>query len=121
MADAKRENRLSEDFYNSLAGRELDRITLRDGAEKYLDKSKGATQPGTFVRYDMVVRSFLEYLHASDTAPLIGDIDNETIQRFLNDVRGRTTASTANFYRRVLNALFVYALNNRKIRSNPVK
>jgi integrase len=121
MADAKRENRLSEDFYNSLTGRELDRITLRDGAEKYLEKSKGATQPGTFVRYEMVVRSFLEYLHASDTAPLIGDIDSETLQRFLNDVRGRTTASTANFYRRVLNALFVHALNNRKIRSNPVK
>ena len=55
MADAKRENRLTEDFFNSLAGRELDRITLRDGAEKHLEKCKGATQPGIFVRYEMVI------------------------------------------------------------------
>ena len=121
MADAKREDRLTEDFFNSLTGRELDRIALRDGAEKYLEKCKGTTQPGTFVRYEMVVRSFLEYVHASDAAPLIGDIDGETIQRFLNDIRGRTSATTANFYRKVLNALFTHALENRKIRSNPVK
>lgn len=121
MADAKRENRLTEDFFNSLAGRELDRITLRDGTEKYLEKCKGATQPGTFVRYEMVLRSFLEFVHASDTTPLIGDIDAETIQKFLNDVRPRTSATTANFYRKVLNAFFTHALENRKIRNNPVK
>src|SRR5208283_5555730 len=55
MADANRERRLTEDFYNSLTGRELEQITLRDGVEKYLDKCKGTTQPGTFVRYRMVV------------------------------------------------------------------
>jgi len=121
MADANRERRLTDDFYNSLTGRELERITLRDAAEKYLEKCKGTTQPGTFVRYRMVVDSLLAYTHASDTAPLIGDINGETIQQFLNDVRTRTSATTVNFYRKVLNALFVHALENKKIRNNPVK
>lgn len=121
MADANHERRLTDDFYNSLTGRELERITLRDGVEKYLEKCKGTTQPGTFVRYRMVVDSLLAYTHASDTAPLIGDINGETLQQFLNDVRSRTSATTVNFYRKVLNALFVHALENKKIRSNPVK
>jgi hypothetical protein len=97
MADANHERRLTDDFYNSLTGRELERITLRDGVEKYLEKCKGTTQPGTFVRYRMVVDSLLAYTHASDTAPLIGDINGETLQQFLNDVRSRTSASAPFF------------------------
>ena len=120
MADANHARRLTDDFYNSLTGRELERITLRDAAEKFLEKCKGSTQPGTFVRYRMVTESLLEYTHASATAPLIGDINNEVLQSFLNDVRGRTSATTANFYRKVLNALFAHALENKKIRANPV-
>src|SRR5664280_526421 len=55
MADANREKRLTEDFFNSLTGRELQRIALRDGTDKFLEKCKGTTQPGTFVRYRMVI------------------------------------------------------------------
>jgi integrase len=121
MADANQAKRLTEDFFNSLTGRELERIPLRDGADKFLEKCKGTTQPGTFVRYRMVIDSLLEYLHASDTAPLLGDVTSEVIQQFLNDARGRTSATTANFYRKVLNAFFAHALENKKITSNPVK
>jgi integrase len=121
MADANRERRLTEDFYNSLTGRELERITLRDAAEKYLAKCKGTTAPGSFISYTARIEKFLEYTHASDTAPLIGDLNGETIQQFLNDVKGRTSASTANGYRKVLNAFFVHALENKKIRNNPVE
>ncbi len=121
MATAKRANRLTEDFYNSLTGRELERITLRDAAGKFLDKCKGTTQPGTFIRYEMVLRTFLEFVHADDAAPLIGDVDTETVQRYLNDIRERTSATTANFHRSVLKALFFHALAAKKIRSNPVK
>lgn len=121
MSDASREKRLTEDFFNSLTGREHQRISLRNGTDKFLEKCKGTTQPGTFVRYRLVVDSLLDYLHASDTAPLIGDVTSEVIQQFLNDVRGRTSSTTANFYRKVLNALFAHAVENRKITTNPVK
>lgn len=121
MAAANRAKRLTEAFFNSLTGRELERITLRDGTDKFLEKCKGTTQPGTFVRYRMVIDYLLEYLHATDTAPLLGDVAGEIIQQFLNDARERTSATTANFYRKVLNALFGHALENKKITSNPVK
>jgi integrase len=70
----------------------------------------------------MVLNSFTEFLHASDVSPLIGDIDTETLQRFLNDVRTRVSASTVNFHRNSLNAFFADAKEVRKIvASNPVK
>ena len=121
MADANRQNRLMEDFFNSLTGRELERITLRAGAARFLEKCKGTTQAGSFVRYRMVIDSLLEYLHTSDTTPLLSDVTGEIVQQFLNDVRVRTSSSTANFYRKVLNAFFAHALENKKIRTNPVK
>lgn len=120
MADAKRHNLLTEDFFNSLNGRQLERISLRDTANKYLETCKGAVVSGSFIRYEMVVRSFLEYAHATDTVPLIGDINIEIIQTYLNDIRKSTTAATTNFHRTVLNAMFNHALANKKIRSNPV-
>lgn len=121
MADASRAKRLTEDFFNSLNGRELERIALRDGAGKFMEKCKGTTQPGTFVHYRMVIDSLLEYLHASETAPLLGDVTSEVIQQFLNAARSRMSATTANFYRKVLNAFFAHAHENKKIASNPVK
>jgi integrase len=121
MADASREKRLSEDFFNSLTGRELERIALRGAVESYLDSFKGQNTESSLVSYRSRLNAFLEYFHASDTAPLIGDITGELLEQFLNAVKARTTASTANGYRKVLNAFFAHALKNKKIRSNPVK
>ena len=55
------------------------------------------------------------------TPPLIGDITGEMLEQFLNGVKARTSASTANGHRKVLNAFFAHALKNKKIRNNPVK
>ena len=121
MAAAKQQGQLSEDFFRSLTGQEIQRIPLRSGAEKFLEKAKGSTQPGTFVRYRLVVNSLLDYLHATPTVPSLNAVKGETVQQFLNDVRARTSATTANFYRKVLNELFAHAVLNKKITSNPVK
>jgi integrase len=120
MADANREQRLTEDFYCSLRNTEPKRLPLRQVAAAFLAKSKGTTAPGSFVRYRLVVDSFLEYLHADDAKPLAADITGEVIQEFLNDARGRTSAGTANFYRGVLRAMFNHAADNGKINSNPM-
>jgi integrase len=118
MAAANRDKRLTEDFFYSLIGKEVQRATLRDCADKFLS-GKRSKQPGTFVRYNRVLDSFCEYLHAGDTAPLIADVNGETIQSFLNEVRSRTTASTANFYYDVLRAFFNHAVDNGKLSDNP--
>ena len=120
MADAKRGGRLTEDFFNSLNGRELERITLWKAVEKYLEMCKGTTTAGTYVRYRMVLNSLMKFLNASDTAPRLGDIDSEIIQGFLNDARTRTSASNVNFYRKCLNAFFADARDKKKITGNPV-
>jgi site-specific recombinase XerD len=121
MADASREKRLSEDFFNSLTGRELGRIALRADVETYLDSFKGQNTESSLVSYKCRLNAFLEYFHAGDTAPLIGDITGEMLEQFLNGVKARTSASTANGHRKVLNAFFAHALKNKKIRNNPVK
>jgi len=68
MADASREKRLSEDFFNSLTGRELGRIALRAAVETYLDSFKGQNTESSLVSYKCRLNAFLEYFHAGDTA-----------------------------------------------------
>jgi len=121
MADANRQKRLTEDFYCSLRRTEPKREPLRSVAEAFLAKSKGTTAPGSFIRYKLVTDSFLEYLHADDSVPVAGDITPETIQEFLNGARARTSAGTANFYRKVLRAMFNHALQNGKITTSPME
>jgi integrase len=120
MADANREKRLTEDFYCSLTKTEPKRTPLREVANAFLAKCKGTTAPGTLVRYKLVADSFLGYLHADESAPIAAEISAETIQEFLNEVRGRTTASTANFYRAVLGIMFKHALEGDKISASPI-
>ena len=96
MADAASERRLTEDFYNSLSGRELERIALRGAVETYLDSFKGQNTESSLVSYRSRLNAFLDHFHASDTAPLIGDITGELIEQFLNAIKARTSASTAN-------------------------
>ena len=49
MADASREKRLTDDFYNSLTGRELERIALRGAVETYLDSFKGQNTESSLI------------------------------------------------------------------------
>jgi len=121
LRDASRANRLTDDFVNSLSGRELERIALRGAVETYLDSFKGQNTESSLISYRCRLNAFLDHFHASDTLPLIGDVTGELIEQFLNGVKARTSASTANGHRKVLNAFFAHALKNKKIRSNPVK
>ena len=118
MAQANREKRLTEDFYCSLIKTEPKRVPLREICRAFLAKSKGTTAPGTFVRYKLVTDSFLDYLHADESTPIAAEVSTETIQQFLNDARTRTSAGTANFYRKVLRAMFNHA--GDKISTNPM-
>lgn len=121
MADARQQKRLSEAFYNSLSGRELERIALRDAVETYLENFKGQNTESSLISYKSRLTAFLEFFHAAETEPLIGDVTGELIERFLNSVKTRTTASTANGYRKILNAFFAHAKKNKKISNNPVE
>lgn len=94
--DASRANRLTDDFANSLSGRELERITLRGAVEIFLGSFKGQNAESSLVSYRSRCNAFLEHFHASDTVPLIGDITGELIEQFLNAIKARTSASTAN-------------------------
>ena len=120
MAEANREKRLTEDFYCALTGSEPKRLPLHAIATAFLAKCKGTTAPGSLVRYKLVADSLLEYLHADDSAPIAAEIGADTIQQFLNEARTRTTASTANFYRAVLRAMFNHALEGDKISASPM-
>jgi hypothetical protein len=60
------------------------------------------------------------YLNATDDAPLLRDIQPETIGAFLREKRANTSTATAKQVRRVLSAFFNYAVDNRALPFSPV-
>ena len=80
--DASRANSLTDDFANSLSGRELERVALRGAVETLLGSFKGQNAESSLVSCRSRLNALLEHFHASDTAPLIGDITDEPIEQF---------------------------------------
>jgi len=76
--------------------------------------------PGTLAHYKQVLATTAKHFHATDTTPLLADINGGAIQQLLNDIRERTSSTTANFYHSVLKAFFNHAIANDNLRENPV-
>ncbi len=63
---------------------------------------------------------FGRFIQATDEAPLLRDIQTDTIAGFLRQQRAATSMATARLFRKMLSSFFRYAADNRVLGASPV-
>ena len=121
-AQAVRAGTLTEEYIRTLTGKtavEQD-ATLRATFKQWLDECKTELSRETVERYENVTSDFEKYVKATDEAPRLGEVQKETIARFIRAKRSDTSAATAKLYRRILAAFFNWCIDNDALKDSPM-
>jgi integrase len=119
-ARASRAGLLTDELIKQLTGKTgQTEFTLHAMLQQWLAECKSLS-PATLERYKTVMDQLSEYIHATETAPLLRQIAKETIAAFLRNKRAATTAANAKLNRRVLAAFFNYCVRNDALEKSPV-
>jgi len=110
---------LTDEFVALLTRKVSTSDTLRGYIKQWLAECKDLSE-STLKKYRAIPEEFCTYLNATDTAPLLRDIQPDTVGAFLREKRATTTTATAKHVRRVLSAFFNYAVDNRALSVSPV-
>jgi len=110
---------LTDEFVALLTRKESSGESLRAYVRQWLAECKDLSWRTT-ERYEDVINEFCDYLNATDTAPLLRDIQPETLGAFVRGKRADTSTATAKLTRRVLSAFFNYCVDNRALPFSPV-
>jgi integrase len=92
---------------------------LRGYIRQWLGECKDLSE-ATLKKYRAIPEEFCLYMNATETAPLLRDIQPDTVGAFLREKRAKTSTATAKHVRRVLSAFFNYAVDNRALPFSPV-
>ena len=110
---------LTDEFVALLTRKPSASNVLRPSVRQWLAECKDLSAV-TVNRYRGTLEAFCVYLCASDTAPLLRDIQSETIRSYLREKRANTSTATANQTRKILAAFFNHAVENRDLTLSPV-
>jgi integrase len=110
---------LTDEFVALLTRKQSSGESLRAYSRQWLAECKDLSWRTT-ERYEDVINEFCDYLNATDTAPLLRDIQPETLGAFVRGKRADTSTATAKLTRRVLSAFFNYCVDNRALPFSPV-
>jgi integrase len=118
---ASRAGLLTDELIRQLTGKDSGQgsFSLRAMLRQWLAESKDLSGV-TLERYKTVTDEFCDFVHATETAPLLREIQKESVAVFLRDKRAKTSAANAKLNRRILSAFFNYTVNNDAIASSPV-
>ena len=116
---AHRAGSLTDEFVALLTRKQSSGESLRAYVRQWLVECKDLSGQ-TLKKYRAVTNKFCDYLNATDTAPLLRDVQSETIGAFLREKRADTSAATAKHVRRILSGFFSYAVDNRALPFSPV-
>ena len=120
MEGAKRNGSLTEEFFQLLTGNTIAAVPLKSAMDGWLTECQGANAANTVHGYRVTTTAFLEFMHASDTAPTLGQIGAEDVRSFLTNHRKTRTAATCNTTRKILSTFFLREVKMGRIKSNPV-
>jgi integrase len=110
---------LTDEFVALLTRKQSSGNSLRSYIRQWLAECKDLSG-ATLIKYRSVPEEFCKYLNATEAAPLLRDIQSETVGAFLREKRASTSTATANHVRRILSAFFNYAVDNRALPFSPV-
>ncbi len=119
ITQANKAGSLTEEFVALLTRKESSGQSLRSAVAQWLNECKDLsirTLPG----YRGVTEEFCDYVNATDTAPLLRDIRQETLGAFIREKRADTSTGTANLNRRILHNFFSYCVDNQMLPHSPV-
>jgi integrase len=109
-----------QQLYETLSGKTMPRVTLAGALGDWLTETQGSAGKMTLQKYTAIVQDLKDFLGASDKAPLLADVETESIREFLTRKRATTSASTVNGFRKILSVFFIRALKNGQTKTNPV-
>jgi integrase len=110
---------LTDEFVALLTRKESSGESLRAYVRQWLAECKDLSGE-TLKKYRAIPEEFCVYLNATETAPLLRDIQSDTVGAFLREKRADTSTANAKQVRRVLSAFFNYAVDNRAMPYSPV-
>ena len=110
---------LTDEFVVLLTRKQSSGESLRGYIRQWLAECKDLSGT-TLIKYRSVPEEFCRYLNATETAPLLRDIQSDTVGAFLREKRANTSTATANHVRRILSAFFNYTVDNRALPFSPV-
>lgn len=118
---ANRAGLLTDELIRQLTGKDSTQgeFSLRAYVGQWLAECKGLSAV-TLERYQTVANEFCDFVHATETAPLLREIQKETVALFIRGKRADTSAANAKLNRRILSAFFNYAVNNDALPVSPV-
>ena len=110
---------LTDEFVALLTRKQSSGDSLRGYIKQWLAECKDLSS-ATLIKYRSVPEEFCKYLNATETAPLLREIQSDTVGAFLREKRASTSTATANHVRRILSAFFNYAVDNKALPHSPV-
>ena len=118
---AHRAGILTDDLYRQLTGKDSGQrnFTFAAMLAQWLTECKGLS-PVTLRRYKAVTDEFCDFIKATPDAPLLRDIQRESIAGFLRDKRAKTSAANAKLNRKILASFFNYAVSNDALEHSPM-
>lgn len=117
---AQRAGNLTDELYSVLTGKALPRVPLMTALDDWLAEVKATTAPRTLEKYLAVAREFQTHLNATETLPLVAEVQTEAVRGFLNKRRECASTGTVNLDRKILAVFFSRALKNGLIKANPI-
>jgi len=119
VAQAHAAGSLTQEFVRHLTRVESSGDTLHALREQWLNECRDLS-PRTVESYRGVLNEFYGFVNATDTAPLLRDIQTDTIAAFLRAKRDKTSVNTVKQTRRILAIFFGYCVDNRALQFSPV-
>jgi integrase len=112
---------LTDDIIKLLTGRKSTQrdFSLRAMLAQWLTECKNLS-PVTLRRYEAVTDEFCDFIKASADAPLLRDIQKESIALFLRDKRAKTSVANTKLNRKILAAFFNYCVSNDALENSPM-
>jgi integrase len=102
------------------SGGEMTRYTIASYFQSWMKSRALVTSPGTAVRYNGIVDSFLKYLGGKKNSSL-ASLRSEDIQEYRDILAAKVSTGTVNTHLKVLRVALGKALMGKHIESNPGK
>ena len=119
IAHAHAAKSLTQEFVNHLTRVESSGDTLHAYRDQWLNECRELS-PETIKKYRGVLNDFYAFVNATETAPLLHDIQPDTIAAFLRAERSKISVATVILTRRILAVFFGYCVDNRALQHSPV-
>jgi integrase len=119
ISHAHAANALTQEFVRHLTRVESTGDSLDAYRKQWLNECRDLS-PMTLKKYKGVLDDFCEYVNATETTPLLRDIQPDTIAAFIRAKRGKISVGTVMLTRRILAVFFGYCVDNRALQFSPV-